>query len=212
MKVMELSNRGLTLIKSFEGLRTVAYKDVAGVWTIGYGHTSGVKAGQVITEAQALIMLKEDCDRFVKHVNGYQTKYGWNQNQFDALVSFAFNLGSIDKLTANGTRSNAVIVQKMVLYNKAGGKVIAGLTNRRIKEQKLFLDTDIEQSPLVWGICTGDGVRLRKSASLSGDILDKIYKGQGMTWNPNKDTGDWCRVNYCGVDGYIHKDYIKKFE
>ena len=136
---LKTGQAGLDLIKQFEGCRLTAYKCPAGVWTIGYGHTSGVASGQTITQAQADKMLVEDVDRFEKNVNKYYDKYRWNQNEFDALVSFAFNLGSIDQLTAGGTRNREVIAQKMLQYNKAGGKVLAGLTRRRKAERELFL-------------------------------------------------------------------------
>lgn len=136
---LKTGQAGLNLIKQFEGCRLKAYKCPAGVWTIGYGHTVGVKAGQTITQAQADKMLVEDVERFEKNVNKYYEKYRWSQNEFDALVSFAFNLGSIDQLTAGGTRSRKVIVEKMLQYNKAGGKVLAGLTRRRQAERELFL-------------------------------------------------------------------------
>lgn len=136
---MKTGQAGLNLIKKFEGCRMKAYKCPAGVWTIGYGHTSGVTAGQTITQAEADNMLVLDVEKFEQKVNKYNDRYRWNQNEFDAMVSFAFNLGSIDKLTANGTRSRAVIAEKMLLYNKAAGKVLVGLTRRRQAELDLFL-------------------------------------------------------------------------
>ena len=110
---LKTGQAGLNLIKQFEGCRLTAYKCPAGVLTIGYGHTAGVKAGQTITQAQADKMLVDDVERFERNVNKYYDKYRWNQNEFDALVSFAFNLGSIDQLTAGGTRSREVIAAKM---------------------------------------------------------------------------------------------------
>lgn len=136
---MKTSENGINLIKRFEGCRLQAYKCAAGVWTIGYGHTSGVQATNVITQEKAEEYLREDLEKFEKNVDKYNAKYGWNQNEFDALVSFAFNIGSIDKLTANGTRNRATIAEKILCYNKAGGKVIDGLTARRKAEQELFL-------------------------------------------------------------------------
>lgn len=136
--IMKISEEGLKLIKKHEGCRLKAYKCAAGVWTIGYGHTSGVEEGQTITQAQADAFLREDCAKAEKNVNSYYDKYKWNQNQFDALVSFAFNIGSINQLTANGTRSISVISNKILEYKKAGGVVLAGLANRRKAEQKLF--------------------------------------------------------------------------
>lgn len=136
---LKTGQAGLDLIKRFEGCRLTAYKCPAGVWTIGYGHTSGVKSGQTITQEEADRLLVKDIEKYEKNVNKYHDKYRWNQNEFDALVSFAFNIGSIDQLTANGTRSRAVIAEKILLYNKAAGKALAGLTRRRHEEMDLFL-------------------------------------------------------------------------
>lgn len=132
------SETGIALIKKFEGCVLTAYQDSAGVWTIGYGHTSGVKEGQTITQAQADSYLKSDLASAEKNVNSFDSVYSWNQNQFDALVSFAFNIGSINQLTANGTRTIATISSKIPEYNKAGGKVLQGLVNRRAAEKELF--------------------------------------------------------------------------
>lgn len=136
---MKTSKNGIKLIKQFEGCRLTAYLCPAGIPTIGYGHTAGVKIGQTITQEQADKFLKEDLVTFEKKVEKYNSKYCWNQNEFDALVSFAFNIGSIDQLTANGSRDKNVISQKILQYNKAGGKVLEGLTKRRQAEQALFL-------------------------------------------------------------------------
>lgn len=136
---LSISNNGLALIKKFEGCRLTAYQDSVGVWTIGYGHTSGVRKGQIITQAQADAFLKADCASAEKAVNSY-SKYNWNQNQFDALVSFTFNCGSgnLKTLLNNGQRTIAEISAKITAYNKAGGKVLQGLVNRRIAEKELF--------------------------------------------------------------------------
>ena len=91
-----ISAVGIALIKRFEGCRLTAYKCSAGVWTIGYGHTSGVHSGQAITQAQADALLWQDLEKFEWYVNS--TAYvpitaQLNENQFAALVSFAFNCG-----------------------------------------------------------------------------------------------------------------------
>lgn len=135
---MKISNKGLELIKRFEGCRLAAYKDSGGTWTIGYGHTKGVTAGQTITQAQADAFLVEDCGKAESAVNKYMEKYNFNQNQFDALVSFAFNIGSIDKLTVNGTRTIAQISEKIPAYCNCAGKKLQGLVNRRNAEKELF--------------------------------------------------------------------------
>lgn len=136
---LSISNNGLDLIKRFEGCRLTAYQDSVGVWTIGYGHTSGVRKGQTITQIQADSFLKSDCASAEKSVNSY-SKYNWNQNQFDALVSFTFNCGSgnLKTLLNNGQRTIAEISSKITAYNKAGGKVLQGLVNRRAAEKELF--------------------------------------------------------------------------
>lgn len=136
---MRTSQNGINLIKQFEGCRLKAYQCAAGVWTIGYGHTAGVKVGQTITQIQAESFLKDDLLKYEQKVMKYNDKYRWNQNEFDALVSFAYNIGSIDQLTAGGTRSRATIASKFTAYNKAGGKVLDGLTKRREVEKALFL-------------------------------------------------------------------------
>jgi GH24 family phage-related lysozyme (muramidase) len=141
---MKTSQNGIDLIKLFEGTRLVAYKCPAGVWTIGVGHTgkvgkTPVSYGMTITNKQVDALLKADIQKFEKNVNKYNRKYHFNQNQYDALVSFAFNIGSIDQLTNKGKRSIEVIAEKIRLYCRANGKVLAGLQARRLAERKLFL-------------------------------------------------------------------------
>ena len=137
---MKTSQAGIDLICRFEGLRLTAYKPVKTekYWTIGYGHYGAdVKQGQTITKEKAVEYLKADLAKFEAKVNKY-SKYNFSQNEFDALVSFAYNVGNIDQLTANGTRSKTEIATKIPAYNKAGGKVLAGLTARRNAEKALF--------------------------------------------------------------------------
>ena len=145
---LQISQKGLNLIKEFEGCKLEAYKCPAGVWTIGYGTTDSdysitktkIKAGLKISKQKAETWLRQSVNKkYCPKVNKYNNKYHWTQNEFDAMVSFAYNLGSIDQLTANGKRTKKDIAQKMLLYNKAKGKVLPGLTRRRKAEQKLFL-------------------------------------------------------------------------
>ena len=84
-------------------------------------------------------LLKEDLAKAEKHVNSYDKKYHWTQNEYDALVSFAYNVGNIHQLTAFGTRSKTTIANKILQYTKSNGTVLQGLVRRRNKEQKLFL-------------------------------------------------------------------------
>ena len=106
----KISSNGLEIIKKYEGCYLKAYKCPAGVWTIGYGHTAGVKSGMSISKAEAEKLLKEDCEAFEKYVNSKSIvplTDELNQNQFDALVSFAFNVGpgNLKKLCAGRTLS-----------------------------------------------------------------------------------------------------------
>lgn len=140
---LSISDNGLSLIKQFEGCRLTAYKAVSTekYWTIGWGHYGAdVKQGQTITQAQADNYLRSDCGSAEKAVNSYINKYNWNQNQFDALVSFTFNCGSgnLKTLLNNGQRTIAEISAKITAYNKAGGKALQGLVNRRAAEKELF--------------------------------------------------------------------------
>lgn len=142
---MKISETGLNLIKQFEGCHLTAYKDPVGIPTIGYGHTKGVKLGQKITQAQADEYLRQDVASAESAVSKY--KYNYNQNQFDALVSFTYNCGAgnLKKITDNGMRTLAQISARLPNYNKASGKVLAGLTRRRAAEKKLF-DTPVKAS------------------------------------------------------------------
>lgn len=141
---MKISQKGLNLIKSFEGLELKAYKDSVGVVTIGYGSTgTHVSMGQTLTVQQAEDLLRKDVSRFEEGV-GKLVKVTINQNQFDALVSFSFNLGLgnlssstlLKKLNAGDYQGASLEFER---WNKAGGKVLNGLTRRRLAEKELFL-------------------------------------------------------------------------
>lgn len=151
MKILRISNIGINLIKAFEGVRLNAYRCPANKLTIGYGHTGLVHGekihiGMSITQQEADILLLEDVEKFEAIVMKYNKRYQWTQNEFDALVSFAFNIGSIHQLTALGTRSKEVIAEKMLLYNKAGGKVSKGLIRRRELERLRFINHKEEKA------------------------------------------------------------------
>lgn len=139
---MKINARGLEIIKYFEGCRLSAYKCPAGVPTIGFGHVQGVKMGDVITQEQAEEYLKEDLKVYEAHVSSFNDKYNWSSNEFSAMVSFAFNIGSITQLTARGTRTKEEIAEKILLYDYAGSKRLSGLGARRETERELFLTPD----------------------------------------------------------------------
>ena len=136
---MRVNKKGIELIKKYEGCRLTAYKDSVGVLTIGYGHTGkDVKSKMTITEEDAEELLKKDLARFEEHVNSYRKYYKWTQNEFNALVSFAYNIGNINQLTKNGKRNKGQIADAMLMYVKAGGKTLSGLVKRRRAERELF--------------------------------------------------------------------------
>lgn len=144
---MHITDKAVDLIKKYEGYRSKAYKCPAGVWTIGYGTTKidgkPVVKGMTCTREQAHEWARVDIARFEPLVMKYDTKYHWTQNEFDALMVFTYNIGSIDKLTINGTRTKAQIAEKILAYDKArvNGVLtqLPGLVARRKAEQKLFL-------------------------------------------------------------------------
>lgn len=139
---MRTGYKGINLIKSFESLRQEAYKCPAGVWTIGYGHTKGVKPGDKIDEQEAEQLLAEDLREFEAVIN--RECPGINQNQFDALASFCFNvgIGSFIKSTllkcVKANPGNVNIRHEFSRWNKSGGMVLAGLIRRRKAEADLY--------------------------------------------------------------------------
>jgi lysozyme len=140
---MKTSQAGIDLIKKFEGLRLEAYEDVVGVWTIGYGHTGDVQPWETLTEAEAEMLLVGDLEETEEGVERLVT-VDLDQNEFDALVSFAFNVGlgalkssTLLKLLNSGNRTGAAAQFKR--WDKAGGKVYAGLSRRRAAEAEMFL-------------------------------------------------------------------------
>ena len=147
-KRWEISKEGLELIKEFEGCRLKAYKCPADVWTIGYGHTDGVKEGDVITQEKADALLASDLDLFSSGVKRLVSA-DIDNNQLGALVSFAFNLGlgnlrhsTLLRMVNAGDFLGAA--DQFLRWNKAGGKVLAGLTRRREAERQLFLKDEDE--------------------------------------------------------------------
>ena len=139
---MNISKTGIDLIKHFEGCETTAYKCPAGVWTIGYGHIKGVKEGMQITEGQAEEMLVEELVEYEGYIND-MVSVSLSQCQFDAMVSWVYNLGggnlkasTLLKVLNAGDYDG--VPAQMMRWNKAGGKVLEGLTRRRQAEADMF--------------------------------------------------------------------------
>ncbi len=139
---MHTSQKGLDLIKSFEGLRLSAYRCPADIPTIGYGTTAGVKMGDTITKERAEVLLRADVKRFEDQVLRL-VKVPLTQGQLDALVSFTYNLGAENlsnstllRLLNEGDYKGAAA--QFDRWTKAGGKVLPGLVRRRAAERALF--------------------------------------------------------------------------
>lgn len=156
-KLYTLSDKGVALIKQFEGLRTTAYLDAVGVPTIGYGHTANVTRRDVenrktISENEAEQLLRQDVARFEMRLNHFLTdsRLSITQNQFDALICFVYNVGfgafsrstMLKKLYLMDNRSAPsvlAVANEFPRWNKAGGRVLNGLVKRRAIERALFL-------------------------------------------------------------------------
>ncbi|MBS9438656.1 lysozyme [Photorhabdus noenieputensis] len=140
---MQISEKGLKELKIYEGLSLTAYRCAAGVWTIGYGHTYGVKPGDAITERQVEQFLLEDLAPVYITIET-NVKVPLTQGQFDALCSFIFNCGAgafirstlLKKLNAGDYKGAA---GQFMEWNKAGGRVLPGLDARRASEKSMFL-------------------------------------------------------------------------
>lgn len=145
---MQTSEKGIALIKQFEGCKLTAYQDSVGVWTIGYGWTQPVdgkpiRAGMTIKQETAERLLKTGLVSYESDVSRL-VKVGLTQWQFDALVSFTYNLGARSMSTSTLLRKlnagdYAGAADEFLRWNKAGGKVLNGLTRRREAERALFL-------------------------------------------------------------------------
>ena len=143
---MKINKAGLDLIKNFEGLRLLAYKDSVGIWTIGYGHTNGVKERDVITSEQANAFLQQDV-QWAEEAVGEYVEVDLTPNQFSALVSFVFNCGASafkdsTMLKFINKKDFASAAKEFLRWNKAGGQVLEGLTRRREAEMLLFVSKD----------------------------------------------------------------------
>lgn len=140
---MRTSDKGIALIKKYEGCKLTAYKCPAGIWTIGYGTTKGVKQGQTITQAKADALLVEDLRTTEKVVNDLHINF--KQQQFDALISWIYNLGAgnfavstFKRKIVNGNADEA-IAEEIVKWVNAGGRPLLGLKRRRVDEANMWL-------------------------------------------------------------------------
>lgn len=201
---MNISQKGIELIKSFEGLYTSAYLDPVGIWTIGYGHTgSDVWQGKVITNEMAENLLHSDLNRFESGVNDL-VKVPLTQSQYDALVSFAFNcglgaFGSSDLLAKLNRKDYQGASNEFGRWVHGGGVVLQGLVRRRQAEKQLFdsegLTGGSNTNTGEWKgengtfeVKTNDGIGLPlwDSASTKGNKIAQLPEGSLVKYNAYK--------------------------
>ena len=226
------------MIKSFEGCRLSAYKALSTeeYYTIGWGHYGpDVTAGMTITQEQADAMLESDLRVYVSYVNTFLNKYNIsiNQNQFDALCSFTYNLGNVwassqyptfqlKTYLINGVNnySDSDIRTAFTNWNKSGGNVISGLTRRRNAEADLFLGSSQSElcncstsyagnytcttSSMNLSIRSGHGSNYSKVGSIPSGATVYVSKASGTG------AGNWAHVEYNGVSGFASMEYLTK--
>ena len=188
---MRISVKGLDLIKRFEGCKLTSYQDIGGVWTIGWG-TTGPSVGPnlTITQAQADSWLQTHVDQFAAQVTDL-LKVSVNQNQFDALVSFSYNIGvtafqgsTLLRLLNNGADSS-VVASEFLRWTKVDGKIIEGLKNRREAERELFL-TKVLHPLLSASILAQRDTWLKRELKQASDLAaeQKLFvpKGSAHRW------------------------------
>lgn len=220
---MKVSKNCFDLIKKYEGCDLDAYICPAGVLTIGWGTTNADKSITGVTITKNTHITQEQADKWLEKsvnekyaplVEKYNKKYNFNQNQFDALVSFVYNIGSIDQLTANGTRTIEEISSKIPAYNKAGGCVLKGLERRRNEEKALFdkIPTNtkkVAKKPKYkqMRVIAKNGLNCRKKGNEKAEII-KVF-----TYNTKLDIiqyGEtWCKVKCGNTTGYCATRWLK---
>lgn len=200
---MNISETGIQLIKKFEGCSLKAYKCPAGIWTIGYGHTLGVKEGQTITKEQAEIFLKQDIRGFELTVNNL-VNVPLNQGQFDALVSFCYNLGTgnLKKSTLLKLLNKKDYIGAAEQFDRwvyASGKKLPGLVKRRTAEKELFLKNICNDAYVV----TANSLNVRKNAGTNYKILKVLHKNDIVkisnisdNWGKLTDNSGWVSMKY----------------
>lgn len=204
---MRTSKKGIELIKKFEGIKTKAYLCPAGVWTIGYGHTKGVKKNDTCTMAKAIEFLKEDLRVFECAIDDL-VKVELNQNQFDALVSFVFNVGATafkksTMLKFINANHFPLAAGQFDLWNKGGGVVLQGLVKRRAAEKELFL-APVSNSNNYKVIATG--LNVRKQPGTTYKIVKVLTKNTVVEITETK--GNWGKLS--DGSGWVSMKYLQK--
>jgi lysozyme len=186
---VKTSQNGIELIKSFEGCVLVGYPDIGGIPTVGYGSTGpDVHVGMKITQAEAERRLAKELEHFENGVSNL-VKVAINQNEFDALVSFSFNVGlgafqrsTLLRLLNDGTERD-IVSSEFLRWNKVDGKPVEGLTRRRKAEQALFL-TEIKHPKLASSILAEHDTWLKRRPVQSSELAaeEKLFVPKGSAW------------------------------
>lgn len=181
---MKTSDAGIALIKEFEGFVTLAYQDAVGVWTIGWGHTQGVTEGDRVTEEMATDMLVSDLAWAEAAVNAY-VEVPLAQGQFDALVSFTFNLGT--SALANSTLRRLLNQEDYVgaagqfgRWIYAGETVLPGLVKRRAAEQALFSGSVPPVSPIITPLEAITRFQMARGLTVDGIVGSETQAALGI--------------------------------
>lgn len=187
---MKISATGIELLKQFEGCRLTAYQDSVGVWTIGFGTTTGVKEGQTISQVKAEEYLRFDLAIFEKAVTE-SLKVPVNQNQFDALVSFTYNVGvsafrsSTLLNLINEKTDKKVVAAEFSKWVKAGNQTLPGLVSRRKAESELFLK-GAKNDVLAHTILAQRDTWLKRKPGQTSDLTPEqklfVPKGSAHAW------------------------------
>lgn len=227
---------GIDLIKKFEGLRTKAYKDAVGIWTIGYGHIKNVQGGQRISEAEAESFLRSDLHTAESAVER-SVKVALSDNQFGALVAFTFNVGSgalasstlVRKLNAG---DYSAVPEQLNRWVKAGGNTLSGLVKRRKSEGDLWStdgpfnngitlekteEVSSQQSFMIYDenryirfeVTASSGLRLREKPDTSATTIKILPKGTMLYIGHHLDI--WTSVDLEGdgkIDGWVAAAYL----
>jgi lysozyme len=234
--VRKINTAGIKLVQKFEGLKLDAYLCPAGVWTIGYGHTKGVKSGAKITQAEADAILAQDLNECGEQVEKY-VRVPLHDNQFAALASFVFNVGVGSLISSTLLRRlnsgdydcvPSELSKWVKAMNPKTGKKVAlpGLVKRRAAEGQLWLDTDNSDSFLntpdmpqqvhaddertIYSVAARDGLRVRGGAGTQFDILKVLPRDTQLYVLREKD--GWAAIDVEGdgaIDGWVSKNFLK---
>ncbi len=229
---------GVDLIKKFEGLRTQAYKDAVGIWTIGYGHIENVQGGQSISEAEAEAFLRSDMKNAERGVER-SVKVALNDNQFAALVAFTFNLGTGALASSTLVRKlnngdYAGVPEQLNRWVKAGGRTLAGLVKRRKAEGALWStegvfsdniapepepneEASAQKTMMVYDenryirfeVTASTGLNMRDKPNKTATVVQVLPKGTLLYIGHH--VGMWTSVDLNGdgkVDGWVAEEYL----